>query len=155
MKWLPRLSWTWRFSWTGYKVPEGVLGPISKQRLAECDDRLQRVFNGVSRIASYSVLVGHRNKADQDRAVAIGNSKTPWPTGKHNSLPSKAVDAAPNPVRWEETPANLKRFYFFAGLVLATAASMGIKLRWGGDWDSDHDFSDQTFNDLVHFEVVE
>jgi hypothetical protein len=30
---------------------------------------------------------------------------------------------------------------------------MGIGLRWGGDWDSDKDFSDQNFDDLVHWEL--
>ena len=31
---------------------------------------------------------------------------------------------------------------------------MNIKLRWGGDWNDNKDFSDQTFDDLVHFELV-
>jgi peptidoglycan L-alanyl-D-glutamate endopeptidase CwlK len=27
------------------------------------------------------------------------------------------------------------------------------RIRWGGDWDMDNDLSDNTFNDLVHFEL--
>ena len=43
----------------------------------------------------------------------------------------------------------------FAGYVQGVAEQLGIKIRWGGDWDSDFDFKDQTFNDLVHFELRE
>jgi len=67
-----------------------------------------------------------------------------------------ATDAAPwfqeEPnIRWYDT----KSFYHFAGFVLGIAAVMGIELRWGGDWDMDDDLHDQTFNDLVHFELKE
>ena len=48
---------------------------------------------------------------------------------------------------------NLCRFYHFAGWVLATASRLSIPIRWGGDWDGDRDFMDQTFDDLVHFEL--
>jgi peptidoglycan L-alanyl-D-glutamate endopeptidase CwlK len=27
-------------------------------------------------------------------------------------------------------------------------------IRWGGDWDGDQDFRDQTFDDLAHFELI-
>jgi peptidoglycan L-alanyl-D-glutamate endopeptidase CwlK len=30
---------------------------------------------------------------------------------------------------------------------------MGIKIRWGGDWDSDGDINDNRFDDLVHVEI--
>jgi hypothetical protein len=32
---------------------------------------------------------------------------------------------------------------------------MEVKLRWGGDWDSDKDTKDQNFNDLPHFELID
>lgn len=40
---------------------------------------------------------------------------------------------------------------------MGTADQIGLtgRIRWGGDWDRDHDVKDQTFNDLVHFEVVD
>ena len=31
---------------------------------------------------------------------------------------------------------------------------MGIKIRWGGDWDSDTQVNDNKFDDLVHFEEI-
>lgn len=93
---------------------------------------------------------------------------------------SLAVDAGPWPLDWdtrvlkplrgprpaevspdamvgqldEKALKNLCRFYHFAGFVLATAARLGTPIRWGGDWDGDGDFMDQTFDDLVHFELL-
>ena len=34
------------------------------------------------------------------------------------------------------------------------AAKQGIEIRTGMDWDGDGDYRDQTFDDLVHVEVV-
>ncbi len=39
--------------------------------------------------------------------------------------------------------------------MLAAAHDLGIELRWGGDWDRDAEFDDQTFNDLPHFELYD
>ena len=42
---------------------------------------------------------------------------------------------------------------------MGLAKAMSIPLRWGGDWDGDTLLSgrdpDQTFDDLVHFELKE
>ncbi len=61
-----------------------------------------------------------------------------------------AVDIAPYPIDWKDH----KRFYYLAGIVKGVASQMGIKVRWGGDWDSDNDLNDQSFMDLGHFEIV-
>jgi peptidoglycan L-alanyl-D-glutamate endopeptidase CwlK len=37
---------------------------------------------------------------------------------------------------------------------MGIAAKMGIKIRWGGDWDRDEELHDQTFFDLPHFELI-
>lgn len=139
----------------------GTFSATSSHRLATCDERLQRVFTQVVKTFDCTILCGHRGKEEQDAAVAAGNSQTPWPTSKHNGLPSKAVDVAPYPVRWgaEGTPEqrrkDIARFYLFAGYVKASAEALGVKLRWGGDWDGDADFNDQNFDDLPHFELVD
>lgn len=122
----------------------------SASKLATCHPDLIRVFNEVVKGFDCIVLEGHRDKAAQDAAVAAGNSKTPWPTGKHNSTPSNAADVAPAPLDWKDT----KRFYYFAGYVIATARSMGVLLRYGGDWNSDTQVKDNNFADLVHFEIA-
>lgn len=43
---------------------------------------------------------------------------------------------------------------YIAGVVMSQAKCMGIKMRWGGNWDRDGEIiTDQTFQDLVHFEL--
>lgn len=123
----------------------------SRGRLQTCDPRLVDIFERVVMDFDCTVLCGHRSKLVQDEAFRQGKSKLKWPNSKHNSKPSMAVDVAPYPIDWTDT----KRFYYFAGFVMGVAAECGYKLRWGGDWDGDTQVNDQTFMDLVHFEIVE
>ena len=124
-------------------------GKKSKSLLASCDSRLQAVFYEVVRYYDVKILIGHRGQVEQEMAYAEERSKLKWPLSKHNLHPSLAVDVIPYPLDWKDR----ERFYYMAGLVMGIAALLGIKIRWGGDWDSDTDFKDQTFDDLVHFEL--
>lgn len=126
-------------------------GESSRSRLATCHPDIQKVMNEVIKHYDCSIITGHRNEEDQNRAVKEGKSKTSYPNSKHNSIPSRAVDVAPYPIDW----ADLSRFYYFAGIVMTVAKQMNVKLRWGGDWDKDQVFSDNKFNDLPHFELVD
>lgn len=123
--------------------------PESLRRLRTCDERLQRLFLKVVEIIDCTVITGHRTRPEQEEAFRTGKSKLNWPNSLHNSNPSRAIDIAPSPIDWND----LKRFYYFAGIVKGVAALQGIEIRFGGDWDGDNDFKDQTFNDLVHFEL--
>jgi len=128
-------------------------GNSSKERLATCIPELQEVFNEVIKTTDCSILCGRRSEAEQTKAFTEGRSKVQWPNSKHNAVApslSKAVDAAPYPIDWNDTA----RFYLFAGKVLGIAQAMGYKLRFGGDWDGDMNLKDQNFNDLPHFEYV-
>ena len=124
----------------------------SNEKLETCHVDLQRLFRYVVGYFDCSVLCGHRGMDEQNALFHAKPPKTTlqWPDGKHNSLPSLAVDVAPFPINWN----NLKRFYYFGGFVKGISGLMGIDIRWGGDWDSDTLISDQSFNDLPHFELV-
>jgi len=122
----------------------------SISKLGTCDTRLQRVFHEVVRNFDCTILEGHRDKERQNRMVEEGKSQVLWPDGKHNTVPSMAVDVTPYPVVWDDR----ERQTLFAGFVLATAKAMGVDLRWGGDWDQDTEVRDNSFDDLVHFEIV-
>ena len=78
-----------------------------------------------------------------------GKTKVKHPNGRHNSYPSRAIDVTPYPVDWEDR----ERQTLFAGFVIGMARQMGIKLRWGGDWDMDFQVMDNRFDDFPHFEV--
>lgn len=129
-------------------------GKTSKKRLAECDRDLVDLFFEVIKHYNCTILCGHRGEKAQNKAVADKTSKLTYPDSKHNPMPSEATDVAPwfeeEPhVRWWDT----KSFYHFAGFVLGVAAKMGIKIRWGGNWDMDDELHDQDFMDLIHFEL--
>ena len=124
-------------------------GTRSQNNLSEAHPDLQKVFNEVIKHFDCAVIEGHRGQEEQDKAFHSGKSKLKFPESKHNQSPSLAVDVVPWPVDWNDE----KRFYYFAGFVKGIAAELGIELRWGGDWDSDTEVDDQTFNDLPHFEL--
>jgi len=121
----------------------------SLDRLATCHPKLQAVLNEVIKYEDFVVLEGHRGQEAQDKAFREGKSKLRWPEGKHNTLPSQAVDVAPYPVDWNDSLA----FASLAGYVQAVADSMGIAVRWGGDWNGNGKSKDERFLDLVHFEL--
>lgn len=123
----------------------------SQKELSTCHEDLIELFSEVVKYFDCTVLTGHRNEADQRKAVALGNSKAPWPTSKHNSKPSRAVDAAPYPIDWDDR----ERFILFAGFVLGTATHLGVQLRWGGDFNGNRRTKDERLSDLVHFELAE
>ena len=123
----------------------------SRSRLVTCDPRLQQVFEAVVRNFDCTILEGHRDELRQNRMADEGKSQVRWPDGKHNATPSLAVDVAAYPIAWDDR----KRQTLFAGYVLATARAMGVDLRWGGDWDRDTEVRDNSFDDLVHFEIVD
>ena len=125
----------------------------SKERLATCHPDLQRLFNAVIKEVDCTIIEGHRGEERQNRFFLEGGSKVEWPDSKHNKVPSEGVDAGPyiwgKGLSWEP-----KQCYYFAGIVKAKASELGIKIRWGGDWDGDNDVNDQKFNDLGHFELI-
>tara|TARA_B100001029_G_scaffold628_2_gene458 strand:- start:20028 stop:20420 length:393 start_codon:yes stop_codon:yes gene_type:complete len=124
-------------------------GSKSKKNLATCDEKLQKIFNEVIKHVDCSVLEGHRSKERQNKLYEEGKTKVKYPMGRHNSSPSRAVDVTPYPIDWEDR----ERQTLFAGFVLGIARSMGIKLRWGGDWDQDFEVKDNRFDDFPHFEI--
>ena len=124
-------------------------GKKSKERLNTCDSNLQKVFNEVIKHVDCSVLEGHREKDRQNKLFKEGKTKVKYPDGRHNRQPSSAVDVTPYPVDWKDR----ERQTLFAGFVIGVASQMGIKLRWGGDWDQDFQVVDNRFDDFPHFEL--
>tara|TARA_R100001594_G_scaffold14555_3_gene30994 strand:+ start:4441 stop:4836 length:396 start_codon:yes stop_codon:yes gene_type:complete len=125
-------------------------GKKSREKLSTCHPDLQKVFNEVIKVVDCSILEGYRDERAQDRYFREGKTKVKYPMGRHNSNPSRAVDVTPYPVDWNDR----ERQTLFAGYVLGVAASMGIKLRWGGDWDMDFKVMDNRFDDFPHFELT-
>ena len=143
---------------------------------------LKAVVDFAIQVYDISLIEGHRDQETQDRYFATGVSKVRWPNGKHNTYPSDAVDiwpyvtnlagirvstalsGHPDQIKalakatgksekriWELT---LQEYATMKGVLMAAAKMHGIELRFGDDWDRDHDRLDQSFIDLPHVEVV-
>jgi len=133
----------------------------SKNKLSTCHPKLQDLMNRVIKTYDCTIIQGHRSEKEQLVMYNMGRSKVKY--GKHNENPSMAVDVAPyvnGGIPWpdRDDPSFIKdlaQFYHFAGYVLGTAESMGITIRWGGDWDRDFYLGDQSFDDLPHFEIYD
>jgi peptidoglycan LD-endopeptidase CwlK len=125
-------------------------GQRSLDNLSQAHPLLQDLFNEVIKVADCSVICGHRNEQLQNLAFKQGASRLKWPNSSHNKLPSLAVDVVPYPLDWKDH----KRFFFFAGIVMGVANRMGIKIRWGGDFNMNGIFTDERFVDLPHYELV-
>ena len=128
----------------------------SKINLSEAHEDLQRLFNEVIKYYDCTIIEGYRGEKEQNDVYDKGASKHKYPDSKHNRVPSLAVDAVPwfkdKPhIRWGDK----KKFYEFGGFVLGIASMLGIKIRWGGNWDMDDELHDQEFFDLCHFEIME
>lgn len=124
-------------------------GNRSQKRLRGIDARLTSVLNEIVKHYDITVLEGVRSEERQRELVLKGSSKTM----KSKHIEGKAVDIAPYPIPdWADT----YQFVYMAGRVIQEADRLGVNIRWGGNWDRDATVvSDQTFQDLVHFEIYD
>lgn len=147
----------------------------SLEALHSCDDRLIRVANAaIGGHIDFAIIQGHRSKEEQARLVREGKSKTL--ESKHTHSPSLAFDFAPYiagiglltghddnlaglctryHIKPEEAKAFVREQYtLVAGLLIGAGQALGVKLRWGGDWDCDGDLIENIFDDLGHVELA-
>ena len=128
-------------------------GKRSLERLKGVHPDLRNLLNETVKYFDITVIEGLRSQERQDELVKQGKSKTKF--GKH--VLGKAVDIAPYPIDWECRDD----FHYLGGFMLGKASSMGIKIRWGGDWNASSLYKgqrttkDNNFDDLVHFELLD
>lgn len=122
----------------------------SLKNLDQANAPLQEVFHQVIKRFDCRVICGYRDKEAQEQAFEEGKSTKHFPNSKHNVKPSLAVDVVPWPLDWKD----IKRFMQMGYFVLGVAHGMGIKLKWGADWNMNLKISDETFLDWGHFEIV-
>jgi len=135
------------------------LGRRSMKRLKGVDPRLVSVLQKVVKYYDITIIEGLRTQERQNELLAQGKSKTKF--SKHCT--GKAVDLGMYPINWK----NRDDWHYLGGFILGVAAAMGVNIRWGGDWSSpslDKDVmtgkekrttSDNSFDDLCHFEILE
>jgi peptidoglycan L-alanyl-D-glutamate endopeptidase CwlK len=121
-------------------------GKRSRERLKGVNPKLINVLNELIKVMDVTIIEGVRTQERQNQLVKEGASKTKF--SKH--ITGKAVDLAPYPIAWEDRD----RFHYMGGMIRGIAKQMNVKIRWGGDWDNDGDTRDNSFDDLVHVELV-
>lgn len=127
----------------------------SIDKINSCDERLQDLIHEVLslQLFDFAVIHGYRGEDEQNDLVAKGYSKLKYPNSKHNKKPSQAFDF----MLYLNGQAELNKkesYYMAVGVFRAIAAKNGLKIRVGADWDGDFDTKDQTFNDLMHIELL-
>jgi len=134
----------------------------SKERLNTCHEDLRLIANIAIKRSQidFGIAEGHRSVERQYDLYKAGLSKIDGVNkrGKHNYKPSLAFDI----YAWVNGRSSYDQRYiiFIAGVILAVAKELkeqgriDTELRWGGNWDGDGQIiNDQSFNDLVHFEI--
>jgi len=122
-------------------------GKRSRERLKGVDTRLINVLNELIKMMDVTIIEGVRTKERQAELLKQGATKVKY--SKH--MEGKAVDLSPYPIDWE----NRDGFYYMGGMIRGIAKQLGLKVRFGGDWDSDGDTKDNNFDDLVHIEILD
>ena len=120
-------------------------GKRSRERLKGVDARLVNVLNQLIKIMDVTIIEGLRSKERQEELLKKGATKVKY--SRHMS--GKAVELAPYPIDWEDR----ERFHYMGGMLRGIGHQLGLKIRWGGDWDSDGEIKDNNFDDLVHVEL--
>jgi peptidoglycan L-alanyl-D-glutamate endopeptidase CwlK len=107
----------------------------------------------------FVVIEGVRTQARQDELWAQGRTK-PGPVvtwtkdaSSHGIGPDgygHAVDICPYPVDWND----LAKFDAIALAMFSAASEVGVRLRWGADWDMNGKPRERGESDSPHFELV-
>lgn len=131
-------------------------GVESEKILTQIDPELQRLARELIKHVDFMVREGYRSNEEQQRAFDEKRSKALPGQSKHNVQPSRAVHFLPSPLPPSDKALTERLEYtYFAGAVKLMAMTLGIKIRWGGDWNNNWKVGDNRFNDLAHFELLD
>ncbi len=107
----------------------------------------------------FTVLCGVRTLAEQKELYAQGRTKpgriVTW-TLNSRHLPAAdglghAVDIVPYPIDWNTA----SKFDAIADAMHQASQELGVKIRWGADWDKDGVPREKGESDSPHFELAQ
>lgn len=127
----------------GKRCSVGALDAVSQAKLADCHPDLVRVVMKVIETRPVVITSGYRTSAKQ---ASLEDDSSSYAQGagegsRHRKYPSWAVDMVPCNNLNASSRAVMQNF---AEYVLSVASSMGIRLRWGGNFST---------YDPVHFDL--
>ena len=123
-------------------------GSKSSRVLESLNEDLAELMVEAIKWVDISLIEGKRSSERQAELLKLGATKTL----KSKHLTGQAIDFAPyhNGIQWDKR----ENFIYTAGIIYGIACMMGIKIRWGGDWNKNNDLSDNDFDDLCHIELL-
>lgn len=131
------------------------LSKTSLARLNGVDQELVAVVKRAIEISEvdFSVLEGMRTMQRQRELYAQGRTApgkiVTW-TMKSKHIEGKAVDLVPYPLDWND----LAKFDAIREAMFDAAEELGVKIRWGADWDCDGNYREKGEYDSPHFELA-
>lgn len=139
-----------------------VIGKQSKVKLVGVHPNLIRVVElALTKTKQdFSVRDGLRTDAEQAQYLKDGHSTVKF--SKHQKQKSgygEAVDLLPVVKKGLNPYDDLNGFQHIRVAMFLAAKDLGVKIRWGGDWDGDgktraEGDKDERFIDLPHFEIL-
>jgi peptidoglycan LD-endopeptidase CwlK len=137
-----------------------ALGTRSRKNLEGVHPDLVRVVERAIALTSqdFAVIEGVRTPARQKELYAQGRTKpgrkVTWTLNSNHFVNSStgfghAVDLVPYPVDWNKT----SKFDNMARAMFQAADELGIRIRWGADWDGDKKPREKGEYDSPHFEL--
>ncbi len=136
------------------------LGAQSRARLKGVHPQLVRVVERAIELTTvdFMVLEGVRTPQRQRELYAQGRTKpgpvVTWTLTSNHFVKADgfghAVDLCPWPVDWTD----LKKFDAISRAMFAAAEELGVRIRWGADWDRDGKPRERGETDSPHFELA-
>ena len=122
----------------------------SLNNLKDVDVKLITICNVLIKHIDFTVIEGHRSLERQKELYDKGFSKIDGISkkGKHNYLPSKAIDIIPYKKGYNPFDGTKESEQMFNDLYKEfdkVAKELNIKYEWGGNWMS--------FKDMPHYQV--
>ena len=111
----------------------------------------------------FTIVHGWRGEDVQNALEDSGASTKRFPDSRYNQSldpgvdnplqTSDAIDFAPwvngKKIPWEETHI----FAAIAGILFAAADELGLRITWGGDWDTDGNTKEHKLQDWGHVQI--
>jgi len=123
-------------------------GKKSRIERDSCEEELIIVLDYAIQHVDFSVICGHRDMEEQNKAFNEGNSQLRYPNSNHNKWPARAVDIIPYPSGWD----NLDKFNELSTYMYEGAIKYGVLIRWGGHWKNYTGQGDDD-RDWAHWEL--
>lgn len=135
------------------------LGKRSLEKLCGVDPRLINIVMRAIVLTKqdFSVTCGIRSREEQRKLYAQGRTKpgdiVTWTLNSRHFPDAdgygRAVDLEPYPSDWKD----LSKFDAISKAMFQAAKDLGIKIRWGADWDQDGNPRERGESDSPHFEL--